>query len=59
MSKKSLPDADDPRVVLILDQRLLKKINQLAADYGIDPEEVIRELIKMETLERPKGTTLH
>lgn len=58
MPKKSSPHAN-PRMVVILDKKLMKKIKKLAAEYGIEPDEVLRELVRLEMSERPEGVTLH
>ena len=59
MSPKSPPDDTDPRVVVVIDGNTMKKIKKLAAQYGIEPSEVIVELLRMESSERPEGVTLH
>lgn len=53
------PADDGPRVVAVLDKKTMKKIQKLAARYGVEPEEVLLELIRMEETGRPEGTTLH
>jgi hypothetical protein len=57
MSEKS-PDADT-NVVVVIGKKSMKKIEQFAARHGLDPEEVIRELVRIETSERKEGETLH
>jgi len=57
MSQKT-PNGDT-HLVAIIDKQTMKKIEKLAAQYGIRPEEVVVELLRLETSERPEGMTLH
>ena len=56
---ENAPFDDGPRVVAVIDKKTMKKIEKLAARYGIEPEEVLQELIRMQASEVPEGTTLH
>jgi predicted transcriptional regulator len=56
--KKSPPDSA-LHLTVVIDYRTPMKINELAERYGIEPEEVLRELVEMETSERPEGATVH
>jgi hypothetical protein len=58
MSQKKPPEPDS-RVVAVLDSKTMRKVEKLAARYGIAPEDVLRELIRMELSEPPEGTTVH
>lgn len=58
MSQKAPPDGDT-HLVAIIDKKTMKTIEKLAAQYGIRPEEVVMELLRLEASERPEGVTLH
>jgi len=58
MSEKShSPHADQP-VLAVVDEATMAEVERLAAFYGVEIEEVLAELIRME-LERPEDVTLH
>lgn len=58
MSQKTPPDGDT-HLVAIIDKKTMKSIEKLAAQYGIRPEEVVVELLRLEASEKPQGVTLH
>lgn len=58
MSQKTPPDRDT-HLVAIIDKKTMKSIEKLAAQYGIRPEEVVVELLRLEASEKPQGVTLH
>jgi hypothetical protein len=58
MSEKTPPDGET-HLVAIMDKKTMSKIEKLAARYGIRPEEVVVELLRLEAIERPEGVTLH
>ncbi|KQU96437.1 hypothetical protein [Devosia sp. Root105] len=59
MSQKTPPDGDDTRLVAIIHQETMKKIEELAEQLGIEPLDVVVELIRLEASKRPEGVTLH
>lgn len=58
MSEKSAPPNDNP-VLAVIDEKTMAEVERLAARYGVDPEEVLAELIRLDLSVRPEGTTLH
>ena len=59
MSGKPFSPTDQSPVIAVIDAKTMRKIEKLAARYGVDPEEVLRELIKLDFETRPEGETLH
>lgn len=58
MSEKSRSGTDNA-VVALLDERTLAEVERLAARYGVDPREIVMELIRMDLETRPEGMTVH
>ena len=59
MSDKSVPPNNEGPVLAVIDQKTMDEVRKLAARYGVDPEHVIAELIRMDLTTRPEGATLH
>lgn len=58
MSEKTPPDGH-PHLIAIIDQKTMKKIEKLAEQFGVEPRDVVAELIRLEASEKPEGVTLH
>lgn len=58
MAQRSVPEADNP-VIAVIDRDTMAEVERLAEKYGVDPEEVLAELIRMDLETRPEGATLH
>lgn len=59
MSEKSAPSSKSPPMLAIVDEKTMAEVERLAARYGVEPEEVLAELIMMDSEGPPDGTTLH
>jgi hypothetical protein len=59
MSEKSAPPIKATPMLALVDRQTMAEVEQLAARYGVEPEEVLIELIKMDLEERPESATLH
>ena len=59
MSGKPFSPPEESPVIAVIDAKTMRKIEKLAARYGIDPEDVLRELIKLDFETPPEGATLH
>lgn len=58
MSQKTPPNGAT-HLVAIIDRKTLKNIEKLAAEFGVEPGDVIVELLRIQASERPDGVTLH
>lgn len=58
MSDKPIQPAQDT-VLALVDEATMAEVERLAARYGVDPDEVLAELIRMDLETRPEGATLH
>ena len=59
MSDKSAPPTDYSPVLAVIDRKTMDEVRKLAQRYGVDPEEVLAELIMLDMTVRPEGATLH
>ena len=59
MSEKSPPPTNYSPVLAVIDEKTMDEVRKLAARYGVDPDEVLAELIRLDMTVRPAGVTLH
>jgi hypothetical protein len=46
-------------VLAVIDEKTMDEVRKLAARYGVDPDEVLAELIRLDMTVRPEGVSLH
>ena len=59
MADKSRARNDERPVLAVFDEATMREVMRLAAFYGVNVEEVITELLRLDLETRPEGATLH
>ena len=59
MAEKSGSSEPSAPIVALVDEKTMAEVERLAAFYGVDVEEVLTELIRLDLEGPPEGATLH
>jgi len=59
MAEKTGSSGASAPVVAIIDEQTMAEVERLAAYYGVDVEEVLTELIRLDLEAPPEGATIH